>query len=95
MFNIPEGYDENGTRGGLGEWYEDADELDEFEETCPECSSVNVHRNEYDFLVCEDCGYEEVPEEDMGECDRCGTPTPENLLTSGLCPVCADDMGVT
>lgn len=90
MDNIPYGYDENGVRGGNGVW---DDELDEFEESCPECSSLNVHRNEYDFLVCEDCGYEEVPEEDMGECERCGTPTPENLLSNGLCPVCADDMG--
>jgi len=97
MENIPEGYDENGVRGGYGNWYDDEldGELSEFTEACPECGSVNTHRNENDFLVCDDCGYEEVPDNEMGECERCGTPTPKALLVNGMCPACVDDMGLS
>lgn len=90
MFNIPEGYDDEGIRGGDGIWNEDIDEL--LEDTCPECGSDMVHRNSSDFLICDNCGYEEVPEDEMGVCSRCGTETPEELLVKGLCPICADDM---
>ena len=87
MDNIPEGYDENGVRSGDGSWYE-------FEDLCPKCGSDNVFRNSSDFLICENCGYEEVPEDEMGVCDRCGADTPEVILINGLCPVCAEEMGV-
>ena len=72
---------------------EDYDEIEDLD-VCPECGSPNTYRDENDFLVCKSCGYKEVPEEDMGECSHCGTPTPESMLIHGLCPVCADDMGL-
>lgn len=73
----------------------DIEELDSLPpEFCPVCGSEDVERDVYDFLVCNSCGYQEVEEEDMRECVRCGTPTPEAMLIHGLCPVCADDMGV-
>lgn len=87
MFNIPMGYDENGVRSGFGDWEED---LDEFEDTCPECGSRNVYRNESDYLVCDNCAYEEVPQSEMGVCSGCGVDTPKALLVGGLCPICAD-----
>lgn len=96
MDNIPEGYDENGVRGGNGDWRdylitETEDDIDVIiEDNCPECGSPMVWRNEYDFLVCDTCGYEEVPEDKMGVCDNCGSDTPEELLTDGLCPDCVN-----
>ena len=91
MENIPEGYDENGVRGGYGVWNDDED-LDELEDVCPECGSPNTHRSDSDFLVCDDCGYEEVPDDEMGVCERCGVDTPNALLVNGLCPACVDDI---
>lgn len=89
MDNIPEGYDENGIRSGFGDWEKD---LEEFADVCPECNSTNVYRNENDFLVCDNCGYEEVPLEKMGVCSECGADTPKDLLINGLCPICAEDV---
>jgi len=93
MENIPEGFDIDGNYHGYG-WSGESDEdIDSLiEDICPNCGSDNVHRDEHDFLVCDDCGYEEVPEEAMGVCERCGVDTPEALLTNGLCPACVDDL---
>jgi predicted RNA-binding Zn-ribbon protein involved in translation (DUF1610 family) len=90
MDNIPSGYDENGVRAGDGSWYE----LEDVEDLCPECGSDLVYRNSSDFIICDNCGYEEVPEEEMGRCSRCGTDVPEVILIQGLCPECAEEMGV-
>jgi predicted RNA-binding Zn-ribbon protein involved in translation (DUF1610 family) len=91
MENIPYGYDENGVRGGDGSWVE-YDQIDP--DICPECGSDMVWRNSSDFLICDNCGYEEVPENEMGRCSRCGADTPEIILINGLCPVCAEEMGI-
>ena len=83
-------YDDYGGYGWTGEDDEDIDSL--VEDICPNCGSDNVHRNEHDFLVCDDCGYEEVPKDAMGICERCGTDTPEALLINGICPACVDEI---
>ena len=88
-------YDETGKEYILEDVLDsDEDSYDLIPDFCPECGSDMVWRNSSDFLICDNCGYEEVPEDEMGECTRCSTPTPEVILTKGLCPVCADDMGV-
>lgn len=89
---IPDDYTLDGGYGGYS-WSEENEEIDDIiEDVCPKCSSLNVHRNKHDFLVCDDCGYEEVPASEMGVCERCGADTPMALLTNGLCPACIDDL---
>jgi len=54
MSNIPKGYDENGSRCGVGQWTENV---------CPDCGSEDVWLNGSDEMQCDSCGYEECGEE--------------------------------
>jgi predicted RNA-binding Zn-ribbon protein involved in translation (DUF1610 family) len=88
-------YDEQGNEYILEDILDTEESFDITPDYCPECGSDMVWRNSSDFIQCDNCGYEEVPEDEIGECTRCSALTPEVMLTHGLCPVCADDMGVT
>jgi hypothetical protein len=54
--NIPNGYDENGVRGGVGHWVDEVSEIDETE---------LGKFDEYDFL-------KEVDKGHFVECAKCG-----------------------
>lgn len=86
-------FDNTGREYDLDEILREEDEIDDFPvETCPVCGSSNTIRGEFDFLECLDCGYKEVEDEDIVNCYRCGTPTPKEMLTDGLCPECVDEL---
>ena len=94
MSNIPYGYTEDGYKDFQlpDEVYEEDynfdDEDDSQPDTCPECKSTNTRRSEDDYIVCDDCGYQEVREEEISTCRSCGTRTPNLFLEKGLCPAC-------